>query len=37
MAYDINELVVTNDETNKRIQDGIEKNRKGDFTLKTPF
>ena len=35
MAYDINELVVTNDETNKRIQDGIEKNRKGDFTLKT--
>ena len=25
MAYDINELVVTNDETNKRIQDGIEK------------
>lgn len=37
MAYDINELVVTNDETNKRIQDGIEKNRKGDFTLKTSF
>ena len=37
MAYDIHELVVTNDETNKRIQDGIEKNRKGDFTLKTPF
>ena len=37
MAYDINELVVTNDETNKRIQDGIEKNRKGDFALKTPF
>ena len=24
MAYDINELVVTNEETNKRIQDGIE-------------
>ena len=37
MAYDINELVVTNDETNRRIQDGIEKNRKGDFKLKTPF
>ncbi len=35
MAYDINELIVTNDEINKRIADGIEKNRKGDFTLKT--
>ncbi len=35
MAYDINELIVTDNETNKRISDGIEKNRKGNFTLKT--
>ncbi len=37
MAYDINELLITNEETDSRIQDGIEKNRKGDFSLKTPF
>ncbi|MGM9666105.1 MAG: endo-1,4-beta-xylanase [Eubacteriales bacterium] len=35
MAYDINELIVTNDETNERIKEGIEKNRKGNFTVKT--
>ena len=35
MAYDINELIVTNAETDARIQEGIEKNRKGNFTLKT--
>ena len=37
MAYDINELIVTNDETNERIKEGIEKNRKGNFTVKTDF
>lgn len=35
MAYDINELVVSNEEINKRIQDGIEQNRKGNFTVRT--
>ena len=35
MAYDINELILTNEETNERIKEGIEKNRKGNFTLKT--
>ena len=35
MAYDINELIVTNEETNERIQEGIEKNRKGNFSVKT--
>ena len=35
MAYDINELIVTNAETDAKIQEGIEKNRKGNFTLKT--
>lgn len=35
MAYDINELIVSSEEIEKRIQEGIEKNRKGDFTLKT--
>lgn len=34
MAYDINELIVSSAEIEKRIQDGIEKNRKGDFSLK---
>lgn len=34
MAYDINELIVSNAETDRRISEGIEKNRKGDFTLK---
>lgn len=35
MAYDINELIITDDETNERIREGIEKNRKGNFSLKT--
>ena len=34
MAYDINELIVSSAEIEKRIQDGIEKNRKGNFTVK---
>lgn len=35
IAYDINELVVSNEEINKRIQNGIEQNRKGNFTVRT--
>ena len=35
MAYSINELVVSSDEIEQRIREGIEKNRKGDFLLKT--
>lgn len=35
MAYDINELIVTNEKTDERIQEGIEKNRKGTFSVKT--
>ena len=35
MAYDINELIVTSEETNERIQEGIEQNRKGNFSVKT--
>lgn len=35
MSYDINELIVTNAETDARIQEGIEKNRKGNFSVKT--
>lgn len=35
MAYDINELIVTSKETNERIQEGIEQNRKGNFSVKT--
>ena len=34
MAYDINELIFTDEETDARIQDGIEKNRKGNFSIK---
>lgn len=34
MAYPIEELIVTNDGIEKRIHDGIEKNRKGDFTVR---
>ena len=34
MAYPIEELIVTNDGIEKRIRDGIEKNRKGDFTAR---
>lgn len=35
MAYDINELVISNDEINKRIANGIEENRKGNFSIRT--
>lgn len=35
MAYDINELVISNDEINKRIENGIEENRKGNFSIRT--
>lgn len=34
MVYPIEELIVTNDGIEKRIRDGIEKNRKGDFTVR---
>lgn len=34
MAYPIEELIVTNDGIEKRIRDGMEKNRKGDFTVR---
>lgn len=34
MAYNIGELIVTNPELDKKISDGIEKNRKGDFYIK---
>ena len=34
MAYDINDLFVGNEETSKRISEGIEKNRKGNFSVK---
>ncbi|MDY3846486.1 MAG: endo-1,4-beta-xylanase [Eubacteriales bacterium] len=34
MAYDINDLFVGNEETSKRISEGIEKNRKGNFSIK---
>lgn len=35
MAYDINELVISNDEIKKRIANGIEENRKGNFSIRT--
>ena len=35
MAYSINELVVSSDEIEQRIREGIEKNRKGEFLLNT--
>lgn len=35
MAYDIKDLVVSSDEIEQRIREGIEKNRKGEFLLKT--
>lgn len=35
MAYDVNELLLLSEELNKKISDGIEKNRKGDFYIKT--
>ncbi len=35
MAYDVNELLLQSEELNKKISDGIEKNRKGDFYIKT--
>ncbi len=34
MTNDFEKLIVTNEETERRIKDGIEKNRKGDFTIK---
>lgn len=34
MAYDIHELIVSNDETGARIQAGIEKYRKGTFSVR---
>lgn len=33
MAYDINELIISDEMTQRRIADGIEKNRKGNFTI----
>ena len=35
MAYDVNELLLLSEELNKKISDGIEQNRKGDFYIKT--
>ena len=35
MSYNIDELIVSSPELNKKISDGIEKNRKGDFYIKT--
>lgn len=34
MPYDIGELIVSSEELDKKINDGIEKNRKGDFYIK---
>jgi len=34
MAYDINELIVSNAETDRRISEGIEKKQKGRFHVK---
>ena len=36
MDYKLNELLVITEEDEKRIQDGIEKNRKGNFSIKIP-
>ena len=36
MANDFEKLIVTTPEIDKRIQEGIEKNRKGNFTLNFP-
>lgn len=33
MDYTIDQLIVSDEQTDKRIRDGIEKNRKGNFTL----
>lgn len=35
MAYDINQLMITDAETDAGIKEGIEKNRKGNFIVKT--
>ena len=33
MDYTIDQLIISDEQTDKRIRDGIEKNRKGNFTL----
>lgn len=35
MAYDTKKLIVSDEESERRIREGIERNRKGNFTLKT--